>query len=212
LTGSGITPVARFADTANIVAYQVAVDGVYQAVSYNIDTNTLTQITSDAGNKDQSWVFSAPEAGGQFALVTLVDRGTIAMYVPVTDGPGGTQYQLYGSLPAPQGGQWFSLEPLVYQGRTYVLSQWSAAGSTIPTSIWLGSLDAGNPVLRQLTPDTIPTEARADAEFVPIATGVLITYSKFDTTKCKPRDLSSWLCMSGLLGLFRADTGLPPPQ
>jgi hypothetical protein len=211
LTAAGITPVVRFADMANVVAYQVDVNGVKQAVSYNIDNATFRQLTFDAGNKDQSWVFSAPEAGGRLALATLVDRSAIAMYLPVGDGNGGVTYEFYGSLAAPQGGQWFSLEPLVYQGHTYMLTQWSAAGSTIPTSIWLGGFDGGVPFLRQLTPDSIPSEARADAEFVPIATGVMITYSKFDTTKCTPRDPSNWLCMKGLLGLFRADTGLPAP-
>lgn len=212
LTATGLTPVARFADNANIVAYQVNLNGVQQAVAYNMDTKVMTQLTHDSAEKNQSWLFSAPEFNGALALAVIAGKTRIRMYAPVVGQSGAVTYELAGSLTAPQGGQWFSLEPFAYQGRTYVLAQLTVAGGTYPTSIWLGGFDPANPVLRQLTPNGASYEARADAEFVPLSTGVMITYSKFDTRKCKPGAPSAWLCMEGLLGLFRADTGLLPPQ
>jgi len=212
LTATGLTPVARFADNANIVAYQVNLNGVQQAVAYNMDTKVMTQLTHDSAEKNQSWLFSAPEFDGALALAVIAGKTRIRMYAPVVGQSGAVKYELAGSLTAPQGGQWFSLEPFAYQGRTYVLAQLTVAGGTYPTSIWLGGFDPANPVLRQLTPNGASYEARADAEFVPLSTGVMITYSKFDTRKCKPGAPSAWLCMEGLLGLFRADTGLLPPQ
>lgn len=212
LTAVGLTPVARFADTANVVAYQIAVERVQQSAAYNLDTGVLTQLTFDPASKDQSWLYSAPEFNGALALVTIANKKTIRLYAPVTDVNGKTTYEIAGSLKAPQGGRWFSLEPFVYQGHTYVLSQLTMGDDTYPTSIWLGGFDTANPILRQLTPNGASYEARADGEFVPLSTGVMITYSKFDTRKCKPSNPSSWLCMEGLMGLFRADTGLPPPQ
>jgi hypothetical protein len=49
-----------FADTANIVSYPLTIDGVKQVVAYNIDTAVLSQLTFDAGAKDQNWLYSAP--------------------------------------------------------------------------------------------------------------------------------------------------------
>jgi hypothetical protein len=209
---AGLTPVARFADTANVVAYQVDFNGIKQSVAYSLDTNQLTQLTFDAAPKDQSWLFSAPEFGGALGLVTIVNKSAITLYAPAVGANGATTYQAYGTVTAPDGGQWYSLEPFVYQGHSYMLSQLIPVGSTYPTSIWLAGLDPANPVLRQLTPNGQAKLARGDAEFVPISTGVMIVYSMFDTTKCPPRSPSTWVCMKGLKGLFRADTGLPPPQ
>lgn len=208
----GLTPVARFADTANVVAYQVEYNGIKQAVAYDLDTNQLTQLTFDAAPKDQSWLFSAPEFGGALGLATIVDKSAVTLYAPVVGPDGTTTYQPYWTVTAPDGGQWYSLEPFAYQGHSYMLSQLIPAGSTYPTSIWLAGLDPANPVLRQLTPNGPARFARGDAEFVPISTGVMVVYSLFDTTKCTPRSPSTWVCMQGLKGLFRADTGLPPPQ
>lgn len=210
--GVGLTPVARFADTENVVAYQVEYDGVMQSVAYNLDTNQFAQLTFDAAPKDQSWLFSAPEFGGALGLATIVGQSAITVYAPVVDASGATTYQAYWTVTAPEGGQWYSLEPFTYQGHSYMLAQFIPAGSPHPTSIWLAGIDPANPVLRQLTPNSHAKWARGDAEFVPISTGVMVVYSKFDTTKCPRRSPSPWVCKQGLAGSFRADTGLPPPQ
>lgn len=212
LTAAGLKPAARFVDTANIVVYQLPIQGVQQSVAYNLDTKVLTQLTFDAAPKDQSWMFSAPEFGGALGLMTIVNKSTVTMYRPVVDAvTGATNYVEHASAVAPQRGKWFSVEPFVYQGQTYMVAQLAPRGSSYPTSIWLAKFGART-VLRQLTPNGLSTEARADPEVVPLSTGVMVVYSKFDTTKCTPADQSSWLCMQGLMGLFRADTGLPAPN
>ncbi len=212
LQRAGISPVVRFADTANIVSYPLTIDGVKQVVAYNIDTAVLSQLTFDAGAKDQNWLYSAPEIGGNLALTALVDGGTlIASYVPTVDSQGQTTYTRIAGIQAPGGGSWFSLEPFVYQGRSYALAQLTPPGVAYPTSVWLMSLDASTSVLRQVTPNGLPTETRADAEIVPLATGAMVVYSKFDNTKCPDGTDGSWLCLPGAMGLFRADSGLPPP-
>lgn len=213
LQRAGISPVVRFADTANIVSYPLMIDGVSQVVAYDMDTSILSQLTFDTGSKDQTWLYSAPEIGGNLALTALVDAGAkIASYVPTVDAQGQPCYKRIASIPAPGGGTWFSLEPFVYQGRSYALAQFTAPGVAYPTSIWLMSLDAATSVLRQVTPNGLPTETRADAEIVPLATGAMVVYSKFDTTQCADDPQGSWLCLRGAMGLFRADSGLPPPR
>lgn len=209
---AGLTPAARFVDSANVVVYQLPYNGVQQAVAYDIDTKVLAQLTFDVGDKNQSWMWSAPESDGSLALATIAGKSTIAMYVPVVDQLGSVSYVPYASIKAPVGGQWYSLEPFVYQGRSYAIAQLIPWRSTYPTSIWMLGFDPTNPIRRQLTPNGAATEARADPELVPISSGAMVVYSKFDTTKCLPSDVSTWLCMQGLLGLFRADTGLPPPN
>lgn len=205
-------PTARFVDGANLVVYQAIIDGLSQTVAYDLDTQTPSQLTFDAGAKVQSWMWSAPELGGQLALMAVVDKRTVVMYRPVAGADGAFRYEPHAAVAAPQRGRWFSVEPFVYRGRSYMVAQLTPKGSSYPTSIWLAGFDAADPVLRQLTPDGDPTEARADPEMVPTAHGVLVVYSKFDTAKCAPENTSSWLCIRGLKGLFRADTGLPPPH
>jgi hypothetical protein len=205
-------PTVRFADSANLVAYQALFDGVAQSVAFDLDTQVLTQLTFDSTAKDQSWMWSAPEFDGALALVNNVGKSTITLYRPEVDGAGDTVYRVHASVAAPRGGKWFSLEPFVYQGRSYVIAQYTPRGLRHPASIWLVGFDPANPVLRQVTPDGLRTEARADPEVLPTAQGVLVLYSKFDTTKCTPANTSTWLCMQALEGMFRADTGLPAPN
>jgi hypothetical protein len=80
------------------------------------------------------------------------------------------------------------------------LAQLTPPGVAYPTSVWLMSLDASTSVLRQVTPNGLPTETRADAEIVPLATGAMVVYSKFDNTKCPDGTDGSWLCLPGAMG------------
>lgn len=205
-------PTVRFVEQSNLVVYDAEIDGRPQAVVFNLDTQELTQLTFDDTDKDQSWMWPAPELGGALGLLTNLDKKTMAFYRPVPNGSGGTAYELLDAVRAPQRGTWFSLEPFVHNGRSYVVAQLTPLRSGHPTSLWLVGLDPDVPLLRQLTPEGLPTEARADPEIVRTANGVIVVYSKFDTTQCTSENASRWLCMQGLQGLFRADTGLPPPQ
>jgi hypothetical protein len=205
-------PTVRFADSANVVAYQALFNGVAQSVAFDLDTHSLTQLTFDSISKDQSWIWSAPEFNGALALVNNVGKSTITLYRPDVDGDGNTVYRVHASVAAPRGGKWFSLEPFVYQGRSYVIAQYTPRVLRHPASIWLVGFDPADPILRQITPDGLRTEARADPEVLPTAQGVMVIYSKFDTTKCTPANPSTWLCMQALEGMFRADTGLPAPN
>lgn len=212
LVATGLDPVVRFADTANVVVYPLTVDGVKQMMAYNLDNGVLSQLTVDATDKAQGWLYTAPEANGALALAATIDGGsTIASYFPVTDAEGRRIYRRQTELRAPDGGTWYSLEPYVHRGRSYVVAQLTPAGLVYPTSIWLLSLDPAAPLRRQITPVGVMTETRADPEIVPLATGVMVIYSKFDTTQCPPESSPTWLCLKGAMGLYRADTGLSAP-
>jgi hypothetical protein len=198
LAGSGLTPAVRFSDTENVVAYPAFVPGTNQTqvFSYNLDTHTLSQMTTDGGNKDQPWIWTAPDYG-QTMMLTIVDKSAIGLYAQQYG-----QWVQIQKLDTPVPGTWFSTEPFTYKGKSYALAQLTRAGQNYPSSIWLIGFDPVHPLLRQLTPDQ-PDRARADPEIVFTSSGPIVYFSRFDQTKG-----SYWLCLPCMEGAFRTPTGL----
>lgn len=202
LTAVGLTPAVRFVPGENMVVYPVPdAGGTPQVMFYDLDTAQYTQLTVDAGAKDQPWMWRAPDYGNALVVVTTIDKSTLALYAPATDG----SYQQAMKVAAPLNGTYFSTEPFTYQGASYALVQVSEAGKTYPGSIWLVGLNPIAPFLRRLTPSE-PDHARADPEIFFTSAGPIVFFSRLDQTKG-----DQWLCMACLEGEYRVDTGLPAP-
>lgn len=204
LAGAGLTPVVRWVHNETAVVYPVTVGGVAQAFQYNVVTKAFTQLTYDAGNKDQLWMWHAPDQDNELVLLATVDKSTLVLYRQGYDSAGIYRWLPVSSVQAPPGMGWFSTEPFVYQNKSYVLMQ-SIVGP-YPSAIWLANFDASDPLLRRLTPE-LPERARADPEVVFTNRGPIVLFSRFDPSKGP-----QWLCLACLEGLYRAETGLPPPQ
>ena len=137
-------------------------------------------------------------------MLTTIDENTLGFYVKTRDaGAPGSTWERRVSISSPEpGGRFFSTEPFVYDGRSYVLMMLIVGD--YPRSIWLANFDASAPILRRLTPE-LPDVARADPEIVFTDNGPVVVFSMFDQTKG-----DYWLCVPCHMGLYRAETGIPP--
>ncbi|GAB4123392.1 MAG: hypothetical protein Fur0014_22130 [Rubrivivax sp.] len=206
LVGTGLLPAVRHVrDSARqAVTYPLTVDGVPQVHWYDTKTKVFEQITFDAGTKEQPWIWRAPDFDNGLVMLTTVDTNTLAFYVKGRDGgASGSSWERRLTIPVPEeGGRFFSTEPFVYDGKSYVIMM--IIVGNYPRSIWLANFDSSAPILRRLTP-TLPDRARADPEVFFTDNGPVVFFSRFDQTKG-----SYWLCVRCAEGLYRVETGIPP--
>ncbi len=195
-------PVARFARGERSAVYPVAVGGVSQAFRYRLDGKVLEQLTFDAGDKEQPWMWRAPEFNNEAVLMATVAQSTLVMYRQGLDATDPTRWTAWYSLPAPLGGRFYSTEPFVYQGKSYVVMM--VIVGAYPTSIWVANFDGAAPLLRRVTPES-PDRARADPEIFITDRGPVVFFGRYDPTKG-----SYWLCSACADGLYRAETGIIP--
>lgn len=203
-TPQGLLPAVRHVRGAGTpaVVYPVTVNGTPQVHRFTPSTNVLEQLTFDAGAKDQPWVWPAPDFGDNLVMLTTVDGTTLSLYQNQPGSGGTQQWTQVRSIQAPLGGRFFSTEPFVHNGKSYVI--FMVIVGDYPNSIWLADFDALAPLLRRLTPE-LPDRARADPEIFFTDAGPVVFFSRFDQTKG-----SYWLCVPCTEGLYRADTGLAP--
>lgn len=206
LAGTGLLPAVRHVrdSVRKAVVYPLSVGGVPQVHWYDTQTRVFEQLTFDEGPKEQPWIWRAPDFGNALVMLTTVDKSTLGFYVKVRDRASeGSTWERRLSIPAPlEGGRFFSTEPFVYGGVSYVVMM--IIVGNYPTSIWLANFDESAPMLRRLTPE-LPDRARADPEIFFTDNGPIVFYSRFDQTKG-----AYWLCFRCTEGLFRVETGIPP--
>ncbi|MEO5882578.1 MAG: hypothetical protein ABIQ06_09195, partial [Caldimonas sp.] len=100
---------------ARSAVYPVTVGGIDQVFMRDFDSGVVTQLTADAGQKYEVWMWCAPEFGNELVFFTLVDQVELRVYRNLPVGPGGAfQWSPVFSQFAPTGNQIFSPEPFVY--------------------------------------------------------------------------------------------------
>lgn len=198
-TPQGLLPAVRHVrgPGQRALLYPVDVAGTPQVHRYSVDTKVFEQITTDAGAKDQPWMWQAPDFGNDMVMLTTIDGTTLGLYQKVSG-----NWTKVRSITAPLGGRFFSTEPFTYGGKSYVIMM--VIVGSYPNSIWLADFDATSPMLRRLTPET-PDRARADPEVFFTDNGPIVFFSRFNQNKG-----SYWLCVPCTEGLYRAETGIPP--
>ncbi len=206
LVGTGLLPAVRHVRDSErqAVVYPLTVAGVPQVHWYDTQTKVFEQITFDAGTKEQPWIWRAPDFGNGLVMLTTIDTDKLGFYVKQPDGGGasGSTWERRLTISAPEaGGRFFSTEPFVYDGKSYVIMM--IIVGNYPRSIWLANFDTEEPVLRRLTP-SLPDRARADPEVFFTDSGPVVYFSRFDQTKG-----SYWLCVRCAEGLYRVETGIP---
>jgi hypothetical protein len=196
----------RFAEGERAGSYPKMVDGVWQVFHYDLDTGVETQLTFDEGQKDltnRAWIWHAPEFGGARVLMTVADNIELRIY---REDPGQPAWALVHSVRAPSNGTINSPEYFTYNGASYVFFVASAPPSKFPSRVFLANIDPDDPLLVQLTPD-VPKRMRTDPEVFVADDGPYIYFNR------QVIDLSGGqFCLSCNEGIFRAYTGLGPPQ
>lgn len=163
--------------------------GIAQAIKYSIDTQTVEVLTTDRGQKDEVWMWSAPEFGGEPIFFTVVNNCCLRVYRQIAD-----RWTLINTINAADFSTYpriFSPEPFVYKGRSYVSMQ-LAAEKNGNSDIWIAAIDPAAPLLRQIS-DPSTVRIRNEPEFMSTSTGAYVYYTVISGTQ---------------VSLRRANTGL----
>jgi hypothetical protein len=127
--------------------------GVLQAAYFDIDTQKLTQLTFDDGNKESSLFFQAAENNNALMFFSLVDGGkSIRVYQNVNN-----KWQLYKELLPPRQTTFDGVESFSYKGKTFLSAQVNFNTTPNHSQIAVLSIDGklfqtvskGSPVMRQ---------------------------------------------------------------
>ena len=194
---------------ARSLVYPQDVGGIEQVFMRDYDSGAVTQLTFDAGQKYEVWMWCAPEFGNDLVLSTLVDQVELRVYRRLPVGPGGSlQWTPIFSQLAPPGNQIFSPEPFVYAGKSYILMSHMVQPNTFRSQVWISNIDAAAPMFKRITP-LIPLQTRTDPEVFITDNGPYIYYNVFENStrpngqpkRCRDPETCS-------LGVWFADPGL----
>jgi len=188
--GTGAAP--RWVQGQRAIATVVAdSNAVMQAARFDVDAATIELLTDDAGDKDEVWMWPAPEFNGEHLFMTVVDNCCLRIYRQLAGV--WTVIQTADAASFSDKPFIFSPEPFVYKNRSYVVMRLSRQKYS-PADLWILAVDPANPLLRQVTDPTLPDNVRSEPEFMATPNGAFIYYTMVEGV-----DKAS---------LYRADTGL----
>lgn len=166
--------------------------GFRQAALYWLDTRSFENLTADASNKDEVWMWRAPEFGGEYVFAAIVDSCCLKVYRAV----GGSWTVVHTIDARAIAGQpaVFSPEPFVWNGHSYLAFQVGTSKSS-RSSIWIANIDAAAPLFRQISDPRLDT-VRYEPEWYVTDQGPMVYFSQYTA--------------SGLSSFRRAATGLAP--
>lgn len=163
--------------------------GFAQAALYWLDTKQVEVLTSEPSNKDEIWMWKAPEFGNEYVFSTIVNSCCIKIYRQI-----GGVWTVVNSLDAPAfAGQpaIFSPEPFVYKGKSYIAMQIGTAKSSM-SSIWIASIDPAKPLIRQIS-DPATQAIRYEPEWFVTSSGPVVFFSQYAGDKSSFRRAATGL-------------------
>lgn len=138
---------------------------IQQTYQYDVDTALLTQLTFDAGTKNYSYMWKAPEFNNDYIFFNTVQLNDVngvyvgdAMNFYSYDPVKGKWINFYSfdytSL-APKFPFFLSPQQFIYNGRSYVFielqTQAQVQNRQYPNLIWIAGIDKTNPFFRQVS-------------------------------------------------------------
>jgi len=167
-------------------------NGVYQAAVVSIDERSTRLLTTGPDNKDEVWLWRAPEFGGDWAMISVVDSCCLRIYREVNGifrHVNSYDVRVLSGL-----NKIYSPEPVVVGGRSYISFQASNIKLDKKSQIWFVAADPAAPMARQVSDPSVRA-VRIEPEWLVTASGVFIYYTLYDGEKRS--------------ALRRAATGLP---
>ncbi len=184
-------------------------DGTRQAFLYDCRTGVLEQLTFDSGRKQTIFMWQAPEFDGEyifFASVKMTDWSVIRVYRKMdADLDGVEEWTVFRTITPPSQGIYFwSPEPFVHNGKSYISLVASTSpnhkATDVPSQVWLADIDPVGGFVQNLTMD--PNRLRLDPEVFVTDQGPYIYYNReIPETATDPRIKE---------GIYRVDSGLGP--
>lgn len=141
-----------------------------------------TIISADTGTKSFAYGWRAPELGGEFLVLSLVDHAAIGVWrqtrpdrwerIQTITPPAAAHYKVFGSP-----------EPFVFKGRSYVSAVLKSEGGTMrfrDSEVWVFGVEAAgaSPFALRVSDDAALT--RSDPETLTTADRVHVYYNIFD--------------------------------
>lgn len=155
-------------------------DGIVQAAIYFVDDRSTRQLTTGPGNKDEIWLWRAPEFGGDWAMISVVDSCCLRIYREI-DGLF-TEVNRYDVRALSGLSKIYSPEPFVSGGRSYVAFQASNIKLDLKSQIWMVSVDPAMPLARLIS-DPAVRAIRIEPEWVATSSGVYVYYTQYGSNK-----------------------------
>jgi hypothetical protein len=195
------TPVARpIPDTNGVIFTRKMPDGVMpprQVFSYDMDTQSLEQLTFDTGNKITAFMWQAPEYNNEYVFFALIGETRLGIYRYLdTDGDGIFSWTRVQFIDPPSLGDYiWSPEPFVYEGKSYIVMVTSESSDQkslqIPSEIWMTDIDPHDPLYRRLSNDEIFNRKDPESYFSEV--GPYVYISRQDGTGSKVMRLDTGL-------------------
>lgn len=155
---------------------QADADGVAQATVRDLDTGVSRQLTTGPGRKDEVWLWQAPEFGGDWAMLTVVDSAVLRIYREID---GVFTPMLEYDVRALAGlNKIYSPEPVVYQDRSYIAFQASNIKLDPKSQMWFVSADPAAPMARRVT-DPAVRAVRIEPEWLVTPSGLYLYYTQY---------------------------------
>lgn len=136
--------------------------GQRQAARFDVDSGTVQQLTDDDGEKDEVWLWQAPEYGGAWALMTVAD-GCCLRFYREAEGRWQLQRELQADAFA-EGPMIVSPELLVHEGRSHVVMQ-VGASRVSASETWVVGVAEDGLVPTRISDPTRPELSRSEPEW-----------------------------------------------
>ncbi len=165
----------RWVQGERLIALTINASGQNQCAKYDVDTGTMTQLTFDASQKSDIYMWRAPEFNNELVFFCLSDRKSLPIYRKIHGK--WTQINTIQS-PYPTRPYLSSPEPFVYRGKSYIslMTKDSLNRSGGTADIWVVGINPTAPFYRQVSAPT-PMNRRDPESFI-TAKGAFIYYTE----------------------------------
>jgi len=201
-----------------------------QVFWYNMDTQVVEQLTTDATTKYAGFMFRAPDFGDNYIFFTLSNHTTLQVYEQTgTNGDGSPAFTLVNQITSPDPNEPYlnSPEPFINctpTCTTYVYSTLSKTADsqnsiTTPNGLAVIALSPQTPLFNVLvTANSLPPRQRLDPEYYITPNGPYLYYNSIipQTGSTTYKNLGEWFidmqlgAPSGLCVGSSAEDGLVP--
>jgi hypothetical protein len=185
-------PSGRWVEGERSLIVRIKVGGVRQCAKYDVDTGTMTQLTFDASDKKDAFMWKAPEFNNELVFFCRSDSTHIPVYRKI-----GRRWTKIHTIKPPSIRAYInSPEPFVYNGKSYIsLVTLDDLDKKGPGEVWIAGIDPTVSFYRRVSAST--TMTRKDPESFITTKGAFIYYAETNSNRAI---------------IHRCDTGLGAPQ